>query len=167
MGPSNYSAMGRIFRLPLQKITQWQRNHPKKSASGVILSALWHTLCYLDFLERVWRHTWFRSKKGIVIYDRYACDVYFRRPERWREILYIKLFPKPRFVFLCVGDPELIYQRKSEELTVEDIGNTIELYRKKLPEHNIPFVEINTTEYPSPELVMQAAQYLVDQNWFY
>jgi hypothetical protein len=55
------------------------------------------------------------------------------------------MFPRPKFVFLCTGDPHTIVARKPE-LSVEEFEQTILLYRKKIYEYNINFQEINTSD---------------------
>ena len=71
--------------------------------------------------------------------------MYFRKPNIINENLFLRFFPKPYLVFLCVGDAQKIYDRKPEELSVKDIKDTIELYRKKLNEYKLDYIEIDTT----------------------
>ena len=138
----------------------------KTSIIGMLSRIGWQITCYLDFIERVYRHIWFWGSGGVVLFDRYACDMYFRKPTKVNEIIFLKFFPKPRFVFLCVGDAELIYKRKPEELSVSDIGNTIDLYRKKLKQHNINFIEINTTLLSPEEVIDTAVLDLIKHDWY-
>ena len=66
----------------------------------------------------------FGSNKRII-FDRYACDMYFRKPNFINETLFLKFFPKPYLILLCVGDAQKIYDRKPEELSVKDIKTQI------------------------------------------
>lgn len=126
----------------------------------------WQITCYFDFIDRLYRHIWFWGSGGIVFFDRYACDMYFRKPTRLNELLFVKLFPNPKFVFLCVGDANAIYKRKTEELSVNQIGDTIALYRNKLNKYRIPFTEINTTELSPGDAVDKVYRNLEEHDWF-
>lgn len=145
MGPLNYSDMRLIFGLPLRFFSKIRDLYKKDHPIGIIARIGWNVFCYLDFLERLVRHVWFWGSGGLVFFDRYTCDMFFRKPNRFNEFLFLKMFPKPKFVFLCVGDAEKIHDRKPE-LNPSQIKNMIERYRDKLVVYNIPFFEVNTTE---------------------
>lgn len=106
----------------------------------------WHITCFIDFYTRLIKNLWFLGSNGVVFYDRYPYDMYFRKPTRFNEWIYMKFFPKPSFVFLCAGDSEIIYSRKLEGENPIKVQKTIELYRSKLNLYNIPYFELNTTK---------------------
>ncbi len=166
MGPARMDEV----RPPLKKILilldEVRSKRKKTSIIGVLSRIGWQITCYLDFTERVYRHIWFWGSGGIVLFDRYACDMYFRKPTKVNEMIFLKFFPKPKFVFLCVGDAELIYKRKPEELSISDIDNTINLYRKKLKQHNINFIEINTTLLSPEDVIDKVAKNLIEHDWY-
>lgn len=166
MGPARESEICVPFIILLRIFGKLREKFSKKHLFGIVARAAWQVICYLDFLVRVWRHHWFTGSGGVVIYDRYACDIYFRKPTIWNEFLFLRMFPRPVFVFLCVGDAELIYKRKPEELSVKNIVRTIELYKKKLIQYMIPFVEVDTTQYKEEENLKQIVRRLIEQNWF-
>lgn len=145
MGPSNYSDMRLLFKIPLKFFSKVRDNYNKNHLIGIVARIGWNAFCYLDFLERLFRHVWFLGSGGVVFFDRYACDMFFRKPTRFNEYFFLKMFPKPKFIFLCVGDEENIHNRKSE-LAIDEIYYTIELYKTKLCENNIVFMEIDTVQ---------------------
>jgi thymidylate kinase len=166
MGPARMDEIRLPFKNMLIAFDKIRSKSNKSSIIGVLSRVGWQVTCYLDFLERVYRHMWFWGSKGVVLFDRYACDMYFRKPTRINEMIFLKLFPKPKYVFLCVGDAELIYKRKPE-LSISDIGNTIDLYRKKLKQYNINFIEINTTLLSQEEVVDSVVLDLIKYDWHY
>jgi energy-coupling factor transporter ATP-binding protein EcfA2 len=145
MGPSNYSDMRLLLKIPLKFFSKIRDKYNKKHLIGFCARIGWSFFCYFDFLERLYRHKWFCGSGGLVFFDRYACDMYFRNPSKLNEILFIKMLPKPKFVFLCTGDPHTIVARKPE-LSVEEFKQTILLYRKKIYEYRISYQEINTSD---------------------
>jgi thymidylate kinase len=147
MGPSRYEDMARPFEFLMKRLLSLSNRYSKKHTIGAFSRIGWNIVCYFDFIERFYRHVWFMGSGGLVLIDRYACDMYFRKSTLWNEILFLKLFPKPRFVYLCAGDAHKIYQRKPEELRIKDIENVIMLYRQKFTHYNIQYLELNTTEY--------------------
>ncbi|HPC94850.1 MAG TPA: nucleotidyltransferase family protein [Sedimentisphaerales bacterium] len=165
MGPARESEMHGIFKMTMRFWDRLRRRFSKTSPIGFTARLFWQLTCYCDYLERVLRHMVFWSRNGVVIFDRYACDMYFRKPTRWNELLFIRMFPRPRFAFLCVGDPEAIHRRKPE-LTPEQIRATTELYRRQLARYAIPYWEVNTTEAPAEEVLSKVLRHLVDNNWF-
>ncbi len=82
------------------------------------LSLLYYLSDYwFGYLTRVWRPL---SKNHLVIFDRYACDMWLD-PKRFRISLpewFLKyavwLTPQPDLYILLTGDPELIHARKPE-----------------------------------------------------
>lgn len=166
MGPSRFAEMRAIFVLPMRMFDKLRNLYSSRNIIGLFARSGWQFVCYFDFLERYGRHLWFWAGHGIVIFDRFACDMYFRKPSRWNEIIFLKMFPRPRFVFLCVGEPEAIHQRKPE-LTQLQISSTIELYRKKLAQYDIPYIEINTTDLSPDDALTQVVKHLVANGWFW
>ncbi len=165
MGPARESEMRAVFRVAMRFFDALRQRFSKTGPIGFMARVCWQLTCYCDYMERVLRHMLFWSRNGVVIFDRYACDMYFRKPTRWNELLFIRMFPRPRFAFLCVGDPEAIHRRKPE-LTPEQVRTTIELYRGQLARYAIPYWEVNTTEAPAEEALSRVLQHLVDNNWF-
>jgi len=166
MGPGRMDEIRLSFKNMLMFFDKIRRKSNKSSIIGMLSRILWQVICYIDFLERVYRHIWFWGSKGVVLFDRYACDMYFRKPTKINEIIFLKLFPKPKHVFLCVGDAELINKRKPE-LSVSEITNTIDLYRKKLKQYNINFVEINTTHFSSEGVIDKVVLDLIKHDWYH
>ncbi len=165
MGPARESEMRSFFYISMRLFSGLRQKYPKYNLIGIIGRGAWQVVCYFDFLDRLFRHCYFWGSQGVVIFDRYPCDMYFRKPTAWNEFLFMKLFPSPRYVFLCVGDAREIYKRKPE-LSVSEIDFTIELYRKKLVQYGIPFIEINTTQSAPKENIENIAIHLIEQNWF-
>ena len=165
MGPARESEMRAIFRLAMRFFDTLRQRFNKTGPIGFVARVCWQLTCYCDYLERVLRHMLFWSRNGVVIFDRYACDMYFRKPTRWNELLFIRMFPRPRFAFLCVGDPEAIHRRKPE-LTPEQIGTTIELYREQFARWGIPVAEINSTEAAFAEVFAGVLKCLSREDWF-
>ncbi len=163
MGPARESEMRRVFWIAMRLADRLRRRYSKKHPIGILSRAAWQLVCYVDFWDRLLRHVWFQSKGGVVIFDRYPCDMYFRKPTRWNEFLFLRLVPRPRFVFLCVGDPQAIHQRKPE-LSPEEIECTIELYRRKIARCRIPHAEINTTEKPPDDILTRVSQHLLHND---
>lgn len=164
MGPARESEMRVIFRRSLRFFDRLRAAHAKKTPMGLLARGAWQLICYFDFLDRVFRHSWFWGSGGVVFFDRYAFDMFFRKPTRWNEILYFRCFPNPKYAFLCVGDSTLIHQRKPE-LTVKEIERTTELYRAKLTEYGIPFCEIDTTHNSLSQGLSQVVQRLIYNHW--
>lgn len=160
MGPNRKSVMRNILNLTMDFLSNIRFKHNKSSVIGQGARICWHFLCYLDFFDRKYRHLLFQSKGGVVIYDRYPCDMFFRSPSKLYETLYIKLFPLPRLIILCTGDAKMINARKNE-LSVTEIESTIRLYFKKISDYNIKYVLIDTTK-QSPEICLM--NLLIEQH---
>jgi hypothetical protein len=165
MGPGREAAMKPLFTSVLSLFGNLREKYPKGNLVGLFVRGAWQIICYIDFLERLYRHTWFWGSGGVVFFDRYACDMYFRKPTWLNEKLFISLFPKPNFVFLCTGDAAKIHHRKPE-LTISEIESTIDLYRKKLSQHRIPFKEIDTTSNTPNKNIDQVVSHLIVKGWF-
>ena len=165
MGPSSKCDINKTIFKALNFISIRRERYSKKNIFGVLTRIVWNFICYLDFLERFYRHNWFYGSNGIVFYDRYPCDMYFRKPNKINEFLFFKLFPKPKYVILCVGDPQIIYERKKEEESSEAVKNTIALYQKKLKDNNIKFLEIDTTKFSIEECLDIVIIDLIENKW--
>ena len=166
MGPARETEMCTVFKILMNSMSRLRNRFPKKNIIGMFSRVVWQIACYLDFHHRLWRHLYFWSGRGVVIFDRYPCDMYFRKPTRLNEFLFIKIFPRPRFVFLCIGDEDSIYSRKKEELFPVQIKDTIERYRKKLSLFGIPYRELDTTKFTPKEVLIKVVQHLIDNDWF-
>jgi energy-coupling factor transporter ATP-binding protein EcfA2 len=166
MGPARMDIMNQPLRVILSFFDNLRDKWPKTNLIGILSRIGWQVTCYFDFFERLYRHIWFWGSGGVVLFDRYACDMFFRKPTKINEILFLRLFPKPKFVFLCVGDPQLIYKRKPEELSCSDIDKTIRLYREKLKQHKIKFIEIDTTTFSQEAVINKVTKNLVENNWY-
>ena len=164
MGPNRGQAMSPLFITLLSFFGKLREKYAKGNPVGFCVRGAWQIICYFDFLERLYRHSWFWGSGGVVFFDRYACDMYFRKPTWFNEKLFISFFPKPKFVFLCTGDAEKIHFRKPE-LTISEIETTIDLYRKKLLQHGIPFKEINTTSEIPSKNIYHVVSHLIGIGW--
>ena len=165
MGPARESEMREVFAVMLRYFDMWRNRRSKKTLIGKVARAGWQLICYVDFIDRLYRHLWFWGSGGVVIFDRYACDMYFRKPTRLNELFFLRLFPKPRFVFLCVGNAEAIHRRKPE-LAVGEIESTIDRYRVKLAQYGISYAEINTTSNAPTENIDHVLSRLIENDWF-
>lgn len=166
MGPRRESEMRYFLFRAIKHVSDVARKFSKRTVTGTAARIGYHMLCYLDFIDRIYRNFRYWSARGIVVFDRYACDMFFRAPSKFGEIVYLALFPKPRFVFLCVGDPEKIFRRKPEELTAKQIADMVDLYRTILNKYKIPFVELDTTECSPPEVLNKILKTFSENNWF-
>ena len=165
MGPARESEMHAVFAVPMRTFAGIRKRYSKRHPIGLLARVAWQIVCYMDFWDRVLRHLYFQGSGGVVIFDRYACDMYFRKPTWWNEFLFMRMFARPRFVFLCVGDPDVIHERKPE-LLPDQIERTIELYRMKLARYGISYEEVNTTKNSQDEVLDQVTQRFVDNKWF-
>ncbi len=77
----------------------------------------------------------------------------------------MRMFARPRFVFLCVGDADTIHERKPE-LLPEEIERTIDLYREKLAKYDIPREEVNTTRQSEDAVCDQVVRSLNNNGWY-
>jgi thymidylate kinase len=145
MGPARKKSMRNALFKSYQTLSKIRDRYKKTSVIGFIVRIVCLLICYFDFLDRYYRNIWKYGSNKRIIFDRYACDMYFRKPNFINENLFLKFFPKPYLIFLCVGDAQKIYNRKPEELSVNDIKDTIQLYRLKLKEYKMEYIEIDTT----------------------
>ena len=166
MGPGSKNEMKSILFKLFTFISKIRDKFPKENPLGLLVRICWIIICYLDFIERKFRNTWFYGSGGLVFYDRFPCDMYFRKPSIFNEYIFIKFFPKPAYVILCVGDPEIIYERKREDLSSLVVNNIINNYRKKLKKYNIKFFEVDTTKLDSNDTLDIVMRHLIKNNWF-
>lgn len=146
MGPSDYKSMNVLLASSLSYLSSLKVKYTKTSIIGFCIRLIWSLLTYIDFNLRIYKFNWACSRGELLVCDRYPCDMFFRHPYIWNELFYLRFFKRPYFVFLCVGDPQKIYDRKPEELSVNEIDATICLYKQKLGSFNIPYLTLNTTE---------------------
>lgn len=146
MGPSSKDDMNKIIFKFLNYFSKIRDNYSKRSLIGMFSRMMWVIVCYFDFLNRYFRNNWFHGSNGLIVFDRFPCDMYFRKPTIINEIIFLMLFPRPKHVFLCVGDSKIIYNRKKELNSAEEVEDIIFLYRQKLAKYNISFNEIDTTK---------------------
>lgn len=147
MGPMSQTSMNSFLFLILNVLNGYRFKFKLGSTLGNLVRIIFHVFCYFDFLLRLYRNLWLFGSGHIIIYDRFACDMFFRRPNILLEIIYLRFFPKPKNVFLCVGDAKEIYRRKPDELSENEITQTISLYRKYLSKYDIQYIELDTTKY--------------------
>jgi hypothetical protein len=124
------------------------------------LAALTHTLEYLEQHLRLARIL--ARSPGVTLTDGYVWGpvVRWRRgkatlPFRWRLLL-ARLFPMPRLVVLCGGDPGPIRQRKPD-MSPREIRATGRRYRALLRGLGVPFLELDTTAEPLEATVLRVA----------
>lgn len=166
MGPSSKASMNKWVYKVLIFITHKRDRYSKTHPIGIFFRISWVFVCYIDFLLRYFRYNWFYGSKGLVFFDRFPCDMYFRKPTKLNEIIFLKFFPKPKHVFLCVGDPIIIYERKKEQLSPKEVDDTLNLYREKLKKYNISFSEIDTTILHEEAALMAITEVLLKNKWF-
>tara|TARA_Y100000385_G_C13104568_1_gene646717 strand:+ start:4379 stop:5650 length:1272 start_codon:yes stop_codon:yes gene_type:complete len=166
MGPSSKEDMNPFFFNLLNYFSKIRDKTSKTNPIGVSSRIMWVVICYFDFLDRYFRHNWHYGSKGLIIYDRFPCDMFFRTPTFINELFFLIFFPKPKFVFLCVGDSKTIYDRKKELHSAKEVEDTILLYRKKLNKYRINFQEIDTVKtniYMSNRIILKT---LIENNFF-
>lgn len=164
MGPGRKSEIIPLLYTSLNYLHNVRSNYPKNSLFGLLSRVGWQMICYFDLNERLLRHKLYMAKGGVVIFDRFACDMYFRKPTKINELLFFKYFPKPKYVYLCVGSENEIHSRKPE-LSKQEIKDTIILYRDKLKQYNIEHIEINTTAFDQNKSINLTVKHLIDANW--
>lgn len=145
MGPAHPHSMNPILLKILLIFSIMRKRFAKAHPVGFLTRIFWNIVCYIDLNERLYRHFRFFGSNGIVIFDRYACDVFIRKKTWINEILFIKFFFKPDQVFLCVGDAKVIRKRK-QELSIDQIEASIKNYKSILEKYKISYDILNTTE---------------------
>ena len=145
MGHSDFGGKLRFLSHILSMLHRAKGTRKKRTFSGKIVRIIWHGFNYTGFWLTYFQvlKNGFRGKATIC--DRYPFDMYFRSFEKRDKLIYGRFFIKPKLVLLCVGDPHLIYKRKPEELTVEQIDDTIKKYRAYFRNTNQKVIEIDTT----------------------
>ena len=146
MGPCSKEDMNEVIFNFLNFFSKIRNKYSKRNLIGIVSRIMWVVICYLDFINRYFRHNWFHGSNGLIVFDRFPCDMYFRKPTILNEIIFLKLFPRPKHVFLCVGDSKIIYDRKKELNSPIQVTKTINSYRKMLTKYKINFHEIDTTK---------------------
>lgn len=164
MGPGRASEQVFIITLLMRCCEKGRNLFSKYNPLGLSFRLLWHIMCYFDFIIRKFRHLWFQAGGGCVLYDRYACDMYFRSFNKMSEQLYIKLFPKPKYVVFCMGNANLINKRKPE-LSEEELVKTITLYSEKFEKYKIPYLKIDTTVMNEDECLSFVLCKLAERKW--
>ena len=91
-----------------------------------------------------------RAKKSNIISDRCPIDNYIITKVQGRKIRYyyylvLLLSPKPDFIVLLHGDPEILYERK-RELSVIWIERYVEFYKQYLDNNKISYCMIDTVK---------------------
>ena len=145
MGPSSKEDMNKVIFNFLNYFSKIREKYSKRNPIGIVSRIMWVVICYIDYLNRYFRNNWFHGSNGLIIFDRFPCDMYFRKPTMLNEIVFLRLFPRPKHVFLCVGDPKIIFDRKKELNSPKEVEDTILLYKQKLTKYKINFHEIDTT----------------------
>ena len=166
MGPSSKEDMNNFLFSLLNYFSKIRTRYSKNNPLGIFSRIMWMLICYFDFLHRYFSHNWHYGSKGMIIYDRFPCDMFFRKPTFFNELIFLMFFPKPKFVFLCVGDSKIIFDRKKELLSAKEVEDTIVLYRKKLNKYRINFQEIDTVKtniYMSNRIILKT---LIENNFF-
>ena len=103
----------------------------KSSILGKIIRILYLFILYLDLLERYFKSSYKSKSDKLVLFDRYALDVYVRNPDFLRRFLFLKLFPSPKNILYLKGSALDIHNRKPE-LTVERLNSTYDIYDVEL-----------------------------------
>tara|TARA_Y100000589_G_scaffold151522_1_gene144485 strand:- start:2382 stop:3599 length:1218 start_codon:yes stop_codon:yes gene_type:complete len=165
MGPLRESEMNKLLFKITSLIHIKREKYQKKSFLGIVIRVFWYSLCYLDLSLRVWSKNFYVSSGGVLICDRYACDIFFRQQNNLIKIIFLNFFLRPRFVFLCVGNPQKIFSRKPE-IPINQIKDLIKNYRKTLKDYNIDYLELNTTENSIKIIIRDILNKLNDHKWF-
>ena len=160
MGPSRWSEIRRPIARLLRALERIRDRYSARHPLGFLARLGWQLTCWVDLLERLNRHRWFWGSGGMVVFDRYAWDMYIRKPTVWNHALFITLFPRPRFVVLCTGDARRIRDRKPE-LTRAEIEEAYRNYYAILARTGTPYAELSTTELPSAEVVPVALSHVL------
>ena len=147
----------------LFKLGSYQTRFSKRGVTGTGLRILCHFIRYIEMYSRLLSIDGKFLFKGYVLADRYSYDYFLRRLDennrKLERILYYKLFPKPKYVFLLVGSPKTIHKR-DPDLKEAEISLTIQKYKDFLDKEKIPFLEINTTENTKEECVRIILQHI-------
>ena len=162
MGPNSKSSNSPFFSLILNFLDRIRFNSNKTSFIGLLSRIIWHFVCYIDLLVRVLKNQWKICSGNIVIFDRYACDLYIRKPGKILEFLYVYFFPKPQLVILCRGDASKIISRKRDELSEEMVFNTYSNYVHMFQKHKFNYIEINTTSNSPSENISQIVNIIIN-----
>lgn len=165
MGPSKEFDSNKFIHKILTKFESISYKYKYKHPVGFISRVFWNIICYLDFLIRFYRHFNFWSKDGIVIFDRFALDMFVRKKTFFNEFFFIKIFPKPKTVFLCIGNSYEINKRK-DDLSIEKIEEFIETYKYLFKKYKIPYFIIDTTKNDLQESVHLVVKKLIENNYF-
>ncbi|MDA7612470.1 hypothetical protein N8626_01875 [bacterium] len=161
MGVDNSSEQSYFIRIVFRPLKWLMLRTRKTSLLGLIVRLALALLRYADFWIRILRNFYpLIGKTNILLLDRYPCDVYFRKPERWSEFVFIWCFPRPWFAILLAGDSNAIHHRKPE-LTTKEIEITLSEYRDKLAKHKFKYCEIDTTSNDSAKSIQQVAAEII------
>lgn len=163
MGPLRIECINPILRPLLLFFVDLRSRSSKISILGILSRFFCAIFTYIDFIERYIKNKYFVGSGGIVIYDRYPYDMYFRNPTLINKIIYINLFIKPKFIFLCGGDGFKINQRKPE-LSPDAINNTTELYKKIFSKNKDNYVFIDTVSNDINKTVSLILPLLIEQT---
>ncbi len=134
------------------KLKKFNSIHKNNSPVGFVSRILMHFIRYLELVLRLLKLKRSDFTQGYILADRYPYDYFLRNFEgskllyRMLFFLYYYLYPKPAFVFLLNGDPEIIHKRDAD-LSIEQIQASINKYKKFLIKHKIPHIDINVTKY--------------------
>jgi len=147
----------------LFKLKKYQPHFSKRGITDIALRILCHFIRYIEMYSRLLSIEEKFLFKGYVLADRYSYDYFLRgldeKNRKVEKILYYKLFPKPKYIFLLVGSPKAIHKR-DPDLKETEISLTIQKYKNFLTKVKIPFGEINTTENTKEECVNIILQHI-------
>jgi hypothetical protein len=141
----------REMNAPLLDFNQRLRTRMLSMPAGPrrrLVAAATHTLEYLEQHVRLARLL--AGAPGLVVTDGYVWGPTSRwrrqtaRLPFWCVSLSGLLFPQPRLVVLCQGDPQTIWNRKPD-MSPHTIRATVRIYRALLRARRIPALEIDTT----------------------
>lgn len=132
-----------LFRITRDALGRLRTKTRKTTVIGKLARALFCIVLYIDYILRLYSQKWKMDSEQLVFFDRYAFDVYIRNPDKFRKLLFVYLFPKPKLIILLKGIPEEIHFRKPE-LTVKQINDTYSRYHDVLAQ-NMTVDFVNTT----------------------
>lgn len=142
-----------IFRVPRDMCDRLRRRWAKGTIHGNAVRLGYLLVVYCDLVFRFYSQKWRWDSGDIVVFDRFAFDVYIRNPDVIRKALFVHLFPTPKTIVLLEGDPEEIHQRKPE-LSGTEIMDTYRRYREIIKQKRMQCVTIRTTDHSIAQSLM-------------
>lgn len=152
-----------LFRAVRDRFDRLRHRWRKGTIRGNAVRLAYLLVVHCDLLFRFYSQKWKWDGGDIVVFDRFAFDVYIRNPDIIRKVLFVHLFPMPRVVVLLEGDPEKIHQRKPE-LSIDEITDTYRRYTEIMNLKRTQCLTIQTTDHTTAQSVMAIVEGLFRRN---